>query len=173
MSKHTAHVRRAALGAATAVFSLALVTGCGSDEIAERATERALEGAADGSADVDLDDDGGIKVETDEGSLSVGQDLPDDFPVDEVPLPEGDVLSGMSMAGQGWTVSMAVPGAADEVAPQVRSMLESAGYEIEASTEAGEMTIYTATDDTYALTVSVAADGETTNVGYTVAIQQE
>lgn len=165
----TASVRRAALGAATAVFSLGLMTGCGADVIAERATEKALEGAAD--VDLDADGDGGIKIETDEGSLSVGQKLPDDFP-DDVPLPEGEVLSGMSMAGKGWTVSLAVEGVPDDVAPEVKSMLESAGFEIEATTEAGGMTIFTATKDTYALTVSVADDNGATNVGYTVALQQ-
>lgn len=174
MSTTTARVRRAALGAATAVFSLGLVTGCGADEIAERATEKALEGAAEGSADVDLDADGegGIKIETEEGELSVGQDLPDDFPAD-VPLPEGRVLSGMSMAGKGWTVSLAVDGAAADVAPEVESMLEAAGFEIEATTEAGGMTIFSATKDAYALTVSVADDNGASNVGYTVALQQE
>lgn len=172
MSTTTAHVRRAALGAATAVFSLGLVTGCGADKIAEKATEKALEGAAQGSADVDLDDDGGIKIETEDGALTVGQGLPEDFPTEEVPLPEGEVLSGMSMAGQGWTVSLAVDGAPDQVAPEVRALLESGGYEIESSTEAGAMTILQATNDTYVLTVSVGEDNGGTNVGYTVAIQQ-
>jgi hypothetical protein len=175
MPSLTARVHRAALGAATTVlslFALTLLTACGADEIAERATEKALERAAEGSADVDLDDDGGIKIKTEDGELAVGQGLPEDFPTGEVPLPEGEVVSGMSMAGQGWTVSIAVDGAPDQVASQVRSLLVAGGYQIEASTEAGATTILTATDDTYALTVSVTEDNGDTNVGYTVAIQQ-
>ena len=169
----TASVRRAALGAATAVFSLALVTGCGAEKIAEKATEKALEGAAQGSADIDLDEDGGMKIETDEGSLSVGQGLPEDFPSDDVPLPEGEVLSGMSMSGEGWSVSLAVDGAADDVVSQVSSMLDSAGYKTEATTQTGGMTILTTTNDTYAVTAAVIDDSGATNVSYTVVFQQE
>ena len=104
-----------------------------------------------------------MKIETDEGSLSVGQGLPEDFPSDEVPLPEGEVLSGMSMSGEGWSVSLAVDGAAGDVVSQVSAMLESAGYKTEATTQTGAMTILTATNATYAVTAAVMDDETASN----------
>lgn len=123
--------------AAPLVAALALTaSGCGADTLAERATEKAaekaLEDAASEGVDIDLDsEEGGISIETDDGSFTSGLgSLPDGFP-DDVPVVEGEILSGASSQQDGTTaylVSVMVEATAQEAMVEAISALEDAGY---------------------------------------------
>jgi hypothetical protein len=93
---------------AIAVFGVA---GCDADDTAERLAEEA------GGSDIDLE---------------LG-DLPDGFPKDDVPLPEGDIVSGTSLgtgSEQTWTVVLRV-GEVEPATDDYRGELEDAGFEIQ------------------------------------------
>ena len=81
--------------------------GCGkaAEKIAEKATEKAIESEAGGDANVDIGKDGQVKIETEDGSLSINSgEVPDSWPED-IPLPDDlDVASSMSTP-DGATVS--------------------------------------------------------------------
>lgn len=161
--------------AATLVLSCgALVSGCGADDaIAERVAEEALEGAASGDADVDIDD-GEVKIETDEGTVSFGDDLPDGFPLEEVPLVEGDVVAGSGITGEGWTVGMLVDGSREDSYAQAKERLNDAGFKAAGSEITTEgMSSYTAENDSYQVNVVVMSGDEGTNVNYTVVVLKE
>lgn len=86
--------------------ALVATAGCGkaAEKVAEKATEEAIENQVGGNADVDLNADGGVRIETeegtysadgegnvnietDEGSISSSAEVPDGWPED-VPLPD-------------------------------------------------------------------------------------
>lgn len=165
-------MKRFAVGralAALAVVPALALAGCSSDEPAEKAVEEAVEDAAGGSADVDIDDDS-IKIETDEGEVSVGQDLPDDFPSD-VALVDGEVVSAMSMAGKGWTVSVQTDQSMEdlsEVADDARARLGD-DYDVATTMENDTMSGYVLQGDTYLVTVSASQGEGGALVSYTVA----
>lgn len=122
--------------AAGALTPLLLLAGCGSDDVAEKVAEEALEEAAGGSADVDVDDDG-LTVTDDEGNTStIGTDLPDDFPVDDVPLLEGEVLSATAVEGKSFMVMIQVDGAAEAAQDDAVALLTDAGYDGESESMA-------------------------------------
>lgn len=130
-------LRAARLVLVGAILGLAL-TGCGLDRLAEEGAERAVEEAveqgASGDVDIDLEGDGGLKVENEDGSFEVGasSELPDDFPVDQVPLIEGELITTARMADGdtvGWSANFQVPAQASDAFAGALAALESAGYE--------------------------------------------
>ncbi|TWG92296.1 hypothetical protein L615_006600000030 [Nocardioides sp. J9] len=123
--------RTVAATAAAAALPLAL-SACG--EAAEQITERAIEKAAEdaGGADVDIDADSGeVKVESSDGSFSYGTGkLPEGFP-EEVPVTDGEIVSGASTTSggkPGFVVQLQVPGGTDEVAARIGDELGAAGF---------------------------------------------
>jgi hypothetical protein len=158
------------LGVAVLGAALVLGTGCGAaaDKAAERVSEEAAEEAI-GGGNVDIDDDGNVQVETEDGSVAYGTgDLPEGWPED-VPMPDeteiegsfgGTTASGTNLtvagetslspeevdqhfAGIGWTTDSEFSGgAADEDAGYVRSLSD------------GERTL--------AITAAAGTDGKTT-----------
>jgi hypothetical protein len=97
------------LGVAALGVALVLGTGCGAaaDKAAERATEEAIEEAA-GGGQVDIDDDGNVQVETEDGSFAANDgELPDDWPED-IPVIDGATVdSSFSTSSGGDTVTTA------------------------------------------------------------------
>lgn len=96
------------IGAAVLGGMLLVGAGCGkaADKAAERISEEAIEEGIDGS-NVDIDDDGNVDIETEDGSISTGTDLPDDWPED-VPVMEGAVVQGSySSSSNGETIHTA------------------------------------------------------------------
>jgi hypothetical protein len=134
-------MRRAVATTFAAFVTLALAAGCSSDDAAETIVERASDGK------VQIDDDGKkitVKGEDGEGTISFGEEteLPDDFPEDDVPLPDGGsvraAISGEQSGKQTFSLTYAIDG--DDVssaADDYRSKLENAGFEIERSTQVG------------------------------------
>ena len=86
------------LSAAT-LFAVAVFAGaCSAEDLAERAVEEAVEADLGGDVELDFDsDDGSISIETDEGSVTYGNngDLPDSFPA------SFDIAEGMTVAFAG------------------------------------------------------------------------
>ncbi|UFU06760.1 hypothetical protein [Ruania halotolerans] len=125
--------RRSTVCAMAAAIALATVAGCSVDSLIEEGVERAVEEAAEAegeNVDVDLDsEDGGFVVESDEGSFSVGGDLPDSFPGEDIPLIDGEILSASAMqsdGASGWAVQIQATGA--DAFERAQQALEGAGF---------------------------------------------
>jgi hypothetical protein len=125
-------MRRRLLAALCTLAAAVAVAGC--DRVAERAAEEAIGRAAD--ADVDLDtDEGGVRVETDDGSLEIGAEgsLPDGFP-EAFPLPPDlEIVNAGRVAEDGreaFSVTANTATAADEIASFFRDALPAAGWSI-------------------------------------------
>lgn len=90
--------------AAAAAGALTL-TGCGNavESIAQAGIEKAMEDQT--GAEVDVDADGGVTIENEDGSVKMGAaaELPADFP-SEFPLPDG-TLTTVYQASGGWSLS--------------------------------------------------------------------
>lgn len=160
-------------------MGLALVVGgvgCGAaaEKAAEAATDRALDDAAeqagceeldvdpDGSVsgscdDVDFaaDADGDVSVESDTGGYGIGSgaDLPEGWPADLAVIEGLDVLYATSDS-LGLNVTGNLDGDLTEIADQVRSDVEAAGFTISVDETGDEgdgrmATHITATNDTY------------------------
>lgn len=168
---------RAAAALAGVVVGAAGLVGCGvqdavSDKAAEKATEKLIEKAAENGAsgDVDVDLDGEeFKVETSDGTFSMGGDVPEDFPA-EVPLLDGEVTVASS-TGDGWAVMLEVDGAHAEVATAAADAILDAGFTEEGRTTAQDYLLLVAAGDDYELTLTVApvdSEGSRTTVSYTV-----
>jgi len=126
------------LSLAITLSAAVLLAGCGSigEAVSERAIEEGLEAAGGGGdVDIDLDDEnGGISIETSEGSMQIGNaEIPDGFP-ESIPLPDdATIVSAMSFSeddGANFNVTMTVPGAADALAADLEDQLTANGYEI-------------------------------------------
>lgn len=94
--------------------ALAVVAaGCGAavEELTEEAIERGLEASGEnGNVEFDIDEDGGeVRVETDDGTMSIGGgEVPDELTIE---LPDGgDVVSSFVMGDQ-VAVTLEYPGA--------------------------------------------------------------
>lgn len=114
-----------------------VLTGCSSEDIAERVAEEAAEQAGGGEVDIDTDD-GSVSVDTDEGSLNIGsQDLPEDLP-EELPLPDGLAVQGsMSQQGDGGSTvgfQATYDGSFEDVEAFFDAELEDAGWTVTNST---------------------------------------
>ncbi len=170
--------RRTLLIAATLATAVALA-GCGSvgDAVAERAIEEGLEQASIGDVEVDLDDGGGVSVESSEGSFQIGDDaeVPDGFP-DDVPLPDGDVMVAMSFdddSGTGYNVTLESPQDVVAVADLIESGLADSGYELTGTGEMANGDDLTRTvqfeDEEWAGNIVVSGSPDGTVVSYNVA----
>lgn len=153
--------RLAATALAVVVLPLAL-GACG--ELAEQATEKAVEKAveAEGNGDVNVDFDtdgsGGVKVETSDGTFQSGEGLPEDFPIEQVPI-VGDIQYGASTdAGgtRGWTIASRLSGSVDDALTEARSAFEAAGFTVDGEAAGAFVSV---TSDAYNAVVSAGEDG--------------
>jgi len=102
-------MRRAVAAAVGAVLAVGALSACGS---ATDRAEDAMNDALSGSASVDLDADGGIKVEASDGTIEFGTgELPPTWP-SEVPPPPGFevIMAGSTGGDTNWTGSFQAPG---------------------------------------------------------------
>ena len=162
---------RKSLVAALVTPALAFaLTGCGAgDDVAEKLTEKAVEEAAGGDTDVDIEDDGVTVTDENGEEASIGTTLPDTFPVDDVPLVEGTVISATAADGA-FMVMLEVDGTPEEVQDAALGMLTDAGYT--SSTEMTQEGYYAATLDKEGFEVGVTSmegDGNT-QVQYVVTV---
>jgi hypothetical protein len=109
--------------------------GCGkaAEKTLEEAIERQIEEEGEsGDVNVDLDDDGGISIETDEGSFQIGgNEIPDGF---LLPIPDYEEISAVSsqtgeFAGAMVTVTFD-PDEFEDVAEMYEDFFNDQGWEI-------------------------------------------
>ena len=120
---------------ATAVLALGGLTACSGDSVSERLTEKAIENAGGEGVDVDVDSDTGeVRIDTEDGSFSAGNKLPDGFP-DDIPLLEdGEIISAIAADDQGgsgemgYVVAMTTDLSDTDALAQATSLLEGAGF---------------------------------------------
>jgi hypothetical protein len=118
-------IRTCAALAATAVFGL---TACGGGS--ETALEKAIEAGGGGDVDVEIGEDGGIDIETEDGSFSSGGfvKFPDDFP-SEVPVPgDGATLLSSIKDTNNWFLTYQVEGITEDYCSDYAERLTDAGF---------------------------------------------
>lgn len=106
----------------------------------------------------------------DGGSVIPGQGIPSDFPKDEVPLIDGDVLLGLTVPGdsgeKAWNVTIKVSGI--DAFDQIKSQLTDAGFTYQEVSVGTDTSTGGFTKDPYSVLVVVTkADGDW-NANYTV-----
>lgn len=168
----TSRTTRAA-GLALAVGLALGTTACGSDEIADKLTEKAIEGAASGDADVDIDSDSGeMRIDTSDGTITSGGELPEDFPEDEVPLVEGELLQAIFVDepdSTGYLVHLQHDAPTDEAVAEAVGLLEGAGFSVEDGQETERLfNAVTLKSPDYQVIVSGIEEPEGTMVQYMV-----
>lgn len=124
--------------ALAAVLGAGTVACGGGDDTADDAADEIAEQLAEsgsGVDDVEIDSDTGeVQIETEDGSISTGSELPDDFPED-VPLPEGaeitsSVSSSSADGGDGWNVTGTLSDADDSTFDDIVSMFRDDGWDV-------------------------------------------
>ena len=160
------------VGAAAPLLALTLaVSGCGAgDEIGEQLTEKAIEGAAEGDADVDIEEDGLTVTDENGDSTSIGTDLPDDFPVDDVPLVDGTVVSATAVDGASYMVMLTVEGAPEDVQEEALGKLTDAGYSSESQMNSEGFFSSTVTKEGFEVSVTSVDDAGNTSLQYVVGV---
>ncbi|RIJ51120.1 hypothetical protein DZG00_10110 [Clavibacter lycopersici] len=145
-------LRRRGLAAGLVLVPALVITGC--SQVGDVVRDAAQEGAKQvrhSVEDVVGDTLGKVQVSTD-------GHIPDSFPADAVPFPEGKLLGGGAAPdGAGWVAQVAVPEVEGGFA-DARTRLEAAGYassEIASDAQSGYGRF---TTDAYTVIVTVSAD---------------
>ena len=171
MSRKSVRISFAARALAPALAFTLVLSGCGAgDEIGERLTEEAVEEAAGGDADVDIDEEGLTVTDENGDSTSIGTELPEDFPVDDVPLMEGTVVAATAVDGASYTVTLEVEGAPEEVQDEALAMLTDAGYTSDSEMNSEGFFSSTLSKDGFEVSVTSLDNAGTTNLQYIVGV---
>jgi hypothetical protein len=153
--------RKALVAGASAIAFTLAVSGCGAaeDEVAEQLTEEAIEQAGDGT-EVDIEGEDVTLTDENGDTSSIGTDLPDDFPVDDVPLLDGTIVSATGVAGESYMVMMDVEGEPESVHDEALAMLTDAGYADDTEMSSDGYYATTVTKEGFSVGVtSMAGDG--------------
>ena len=129
-----------------------------------------------GAAACDRSEDGDANASDTPGvDVEVGDEVPEDFPTDAVPLPDETVATSSAIGSggeQGWTLVYAV----DDVvraANRYRERLEAAGFEIEegfsTGDDEGDLESFTGIDDEYIVNVFAGGIGGESVLSVTVS----
>jgi hypothetical protein len=149
-------LRRRFASAVAVIVLGGVLAGCGSD-------------GSDAGPDVDVKKDGReVTVDNGDSSFSIGDaQLPDDFPEDDVPLPDSGalkaVVSGDRKGDEYYSLTYSVKGGnLKSVANDYKKTLEDDGYRIEASSSIGgptaSFTAFTAVGDDWDIIVYSGGD---------------
>jgi hypothetical protein len=166
--KHTMNTSRRHAGVVGLAAAALALAGCGGGT-SERVVEGAL--AADGvEADVEVDDDGGFSVETEDGSVSTSASIPEDWP-DDVPIPEGFELALGGEASDAGGVVVSVNGVVDMDDEQLDAFYAEAldGWDEVARFGAGTSFNVQYVMGERALTISATTDASGTTLSVTHA----
>lgn len=176
---HTSRRRRLATAIGALLLAAAPLSGCGG---ADSPSVKDLIDIADGEGSIDTDGDGrddlsiqrdgdGVALEGDDGSIRIGDHLPDDFP-SEVPLIDGEVVQGSSYAAdesRGWVVGIHHAGALPATVERVAAELTGAGFAEVNRFSAQDGAVLGVTRDSFTVQVTFAVEDDGTLVAYTVA----
>ncbi len=125
---------------AFAAVGVALALGLAACGGGKSTAEKLVDKATNGKVKVN---DNGVTVNYGNGnsaSFGASTALPKDFPTSDVPLPKGKVTGAISTTDNGkgaWTVTIEPSGSVSDALSSYRSALESAGYTIQGSFNAG------------------------------------
>jgi hypothetical protein len=157
-------MRRIAAVSTGVILALGALTACGGS--ATDRAEDAMNDALSGSASVQLDGDGGIKVEGSDGTVEFGTgNLPADWPSEVPPPPGFDVIMAGSTAGDtNWTGSFTAPG--DQTAAveaYVRDLMNK-GFAVDGNIPLGTNGMYGLVGNGYRVDMLAINMGESTQV---------
>ena len=163
--------RKALAASASAIAFTLAVTGCGAaeDEVAEQLTEEAIEQAGDGT-EVDIEGEDVTLTDENGDTSSIGTDLPDDFPVDDVPLLDGTIVSATGVAGESYMVMMDVDGEPGALHEEAVGMLTDAGYTNDTEMTDDGYYATTMTKEGFSVGVTSVAGESATSVQYVVQL---
>ncbi|MBU0732015.1 hypothetical protein KKC88_03995 [Patescibacteria group bacterium] len=166
------------LFAATLVFSGCFLTDWATKKASETVTEAISEQATNGDVDVDFDE-GTFTVETEEGTVSIGQtEIPEEFP-SNVPVYSGAtvVWTSSSTADQAYWVDLESTDDFDTVETYYNEQLESNGWEVTDTTtytaDGQSTTIIYAQDGTNDLVVTVSSSDGKVMISLNAMAEQE
>lgn len=146
------------------LFALAfLLAGCGRT-VTENIVENAIEREGGEDVDVDMNRDGSMNIQTDEGELTTSGKIPDEWPED-VPVPEeATVVYSMSMSPDDEKDSMAVmfsvEDAVSDVAAMYKTKLAGEGWKISGTADMGGTSMVGGEKDGRTVSVIVTAGDE-------------
>jgi hypothetical protein len=152
---------RVLAGTFVLLAGLGPLAGCGDDGGTTVSTK-------DGKVKVDQDK---VTVETSEGTATIGNDLPEGFPKDDVPLVDQKVVSGVKGSAGGpfaWSVVMTSTKAVEALTTEVTKGFGDAGYSTGQSTDLGDVSIRQFTNDRYDVGVTIARTGDGVTITYLV-----
>lgn len=141
-----------------------LLVACNSGP--ENAMERAIENEAGGDADVEMNADGTMHIETDEGTYNTGNEIPADWPEDVPTYADAIVQYSASVdpvSGKpGSILVMMSTDSIEDVTEFYKNELAAQGWNLEGSMQGGGMTIMGGMKDERQVSVMIAgADGQT------------
>jgi len=160
-------MRRVVAAAVGAVLAVGALSACGS---ATDRAEDAMNDALSGSGSVDLDADGGIKVEASDGSAEIGTgNLPEGWPSD-VPQPEGYTLVGsFGDTKSTWTASWNAEGDRMAEVPAYIDAIVAQGFVVE-DTGSVPGTYRLSKGDRIVVVLAALVPDGSTNISVSVAV---
>ncbi len=157
-------MRRIAALAASAALAIGALTACGGS--ATDRAEDALNDALGSSGSVQLDEDGGVKVETSDGAIEFGTgNLPADWPSEVPPPPGFDVIMAGSTAGDtNWTGSFSAPGDQMATVEAYVKDLMNKGFAVDGNIPLGTNGMYGLVGNGYKVDMLAVNMGDSTQV---------
>lgn len=158
---------RPTLTIVTTLTTLALLAGCG-QRAAENMIENAMERETGQDAQVDVNRDGSMRIETEDGTFTAGGTaMPDGWPEDAPAYPGATVSYAGTMnpatGKSGMAAILMTQDGGDAVAAYYKDRLTRDGWKIDTTMLGGDMSIVSATKDDRTLSIAVAtANGQTT-----------
>lgn len=151
------------------------LSGCGK-KLTEKAMEKALEKATNEAVDLDLDQNGGLKVNTNEGEWSLGSkaSVPSDFPSD-MPVYSGAqvISSAKDNNPTTWSVILQTSDSMEKVYTYYQTQLAAKGWTVDSTYDYGEIKSLGVSKTGYSGTVMVSKSDEKTAITLTVAVKEE
>lgn len=141
--------------------------------VSEQVVENAMERASGGKADVDMKN-GSMTIKTEEGTMTTGNKLPENWPTD-IPMYAGATVqfggaaNGMAGDAGGMAVVMMSEDATADVAAYYKSSLAKDGWTVKSTMEAQGSTIYLA--EKAGRTISVTVTGASGQTTITIGVQ--
>ncbi len=156
-------MRRVVAAAVGAVLAVGALSACGS---ATDRAEDAMNDALSGSASVDLDADGGIKVEASDGTIEFGTgELPPTWPSEVPPPPGFEVIMAGSTAGDtNWTGSFQAPGDQMATVDAYVKDLMTKGFAVDGDIPLGANGMYGLVGNGYQVDMLAVFMGENTQI---------
>lgn len=106
-----------------------------------------------------------------ESRIKVSAALPPGFPKDDVPLLDSPVAAasaGEPGSGYAWSVVMQPAGDVEDVVDDAGDLLDEAGYEVGAKTDAGRLQVRRYDGDRYSVSLTVVGTETGTSVTYLI-----